>query len=506
MAVITSIPLSPMDNIMPRFYANFMFTFRLNPGVSFAAVHALLQESLRRTCDELPILHRRVFALAPTADDPRTGRLEARQQPDWIPQVVANDLSSTWPDYDDLLDAGLVQDQLDGAVLFPPHAFSWDIYNEGAPGLVAQANYVEGGVLLAFGIFHSIIDGTSGSLLMKVWAKHARAIQGDKNPGSALSIPQESCDYRLLEKLWRAEPGNILPSDPTERQAMIRNAPAELWRLLGLLPPATPEELAATKEFALSAPPSAPPPEMKTTIFYVSASNFAALRAAATAESASNPTTTPITANDALMALLWRCIMRAREQAASPHERATDYAPSATSLLDTTLDGRALFSADLPWSYMGTMVFIATTSLPVHTLVSPSTTLAQVATAIRKSVDAITRETLQKAFGLALALEDYGETLRFPFATFEGAEACFTSWVGLSAFDVSFGEVLFANGGRPDHLRPPRREFDAVCRRCVVLPMQVSGGFEVLVSLKREEMEVLEGDGEFARFAKFVCH
>ena len=72
--------------------------------------------------------------------------------------------------------------------------------------------------------------------------------------------------------------------------------------------------------------------------------------------------------------------------------------------------------------------------------------------------------------------------------------------------EMRFGGKVFANGGLVDHLRPPRREFDVVCRRCVVLPPRRSGGFEVLLSLKSNEMEVLEKDPEFAQFAQFICH
>ncbi|KAJ3580033.1 hypothetical protein NPX13_g532 [Xylaria arbuscula] len=474
--------VSPMDNVMPRIYANFILSLRLKPG-PFSAVHGILEESLRRTCDELPILRRKVFVAQPDGHSGATGLLEAKESPEWIPQVVFNDLSNIWPDYDELVDTGFEQDALDGQVLFPRGIYEQDLQNNGASALLAQANYVEGGLLLAFGIFHPLVDGHSGTLLVKLWAKHAKALQ--QNVGPSLEFHPDSADYGLLERIYKAE------NDEQPPEATLRNASTETWRLLGLIAPSESSEPVDM---------TTPPPKMRTTIFYVPALDFKALRAEANADIQGAPNT----ANDALMAKLWRCIMKARSAAAGPSS--ADYLPDKTSLLDLTLDGRARFSPSLPTSYLGTLVFITTTKMTMGKLTGPDTSLAEIATAVRLSVDSVTSERMQEAFGLARVLPDYGDSLRFPFATFAGAEACFTSWVGLSAFDISFGDALFANGGCADYLRPPRREFDAFCRRVVILPMQRSGGFEILVTLKEEEMSFLEKDAEFIRYAKVVCH
>ncbi|KAI0435042.1 transferase family-domain-containing protein [Xylaria sp. FL1042] len=482
MAQSTKMGVSPMDNVMPRIYANFIISLRLKPG-PFLAVHNILEESLRRTCDELPVLRRKVFIAHKKDNSGATGLLEARESPEWVPKVVFNDLSSLWPDYDDLIDSGFEQDALDGQILFPRGIYEQDLHNNGACALLAQANFVEGGLLLSFGIFHPLVDGHSGTLLIKLWAKHAKALQ--QNVGPTLDFHPDSADYSLLERVWKAENVEQPP------KITLQTASPGTWRLLGLIAPSEPSE-----DIDLTAPR----PKMRTTIFYVPAAKFKALRAEANA----NVNGSPNTANDALMAKLWRCIMKARSAAASPS--CADYLPDTKSLLDLTLDGRARFSQNLPSSYMGTLVFITTTKMSIGKLTSNDTSLAEIATAIRESVDAVTSERMQEAFRLARALPDYGDSLRFPFATFAGAEACFTSWVGLSAFDISFGDVVFANGGCADYLRPPRREFDAFCRRCVVLPMQRSGGFEILITLKEEEMSILEQDAEFVQYAKVVCH
>lgn len=492
--------LNPMDNIMPRFNINFVLTFGIKPGVPFQEVHDLLQASLKTAANELPIFRRRVFAVPCTNNQTAPGRLEAREHPDWTPQVVFNDLSAVWPDYQDLLDDGLPQDSLDGAQLLPPAPTDLNPSGEGAAAIVAQANFVNGGLLLAVCHFHSLVDGMSGSLLLKMWAKHMRIHQGIDSGTARLDIPLSNCDYSLVPHAWESA-GNKIPS-PLE----VQQASPETWRLLGLVPPLSPEEMAAKTAFNLDPSAAPPPPEMQTSVFYVSASAFASLTAAAAADSSS--TVIP-TANDALMALLWRCIMRARVSADPIYPAYA--APGGLAELDTTLDGRALFSDTLPWAYMGTLIFIATTRMTLADVVASSdrVPLSTVAAEIRRTVKSITRDRLHEAYGLAAAMDDAELAtagLRYPFATFSGAECCFTSFLSMPVMDASLGSGVFENGGTPDHMRPPRREFDVVCRRCVILPPRPTGGFEILLSLKKAEMEALERDEEFAQFAQFLCH
>jgi hypothetical protein len=485
--------LNPMDNAMPRFYANFILTFGLKPGVEFSEIHGLLQASLDTASDELSIFRRRVFAVASDEECSNRGQLEAREHPEWTPQVIFNDLSASWPEYEDLLDEGLPQDSLDGAQLVPSVHTKWDLNGEGAAGCIVQANFIRGGLLLSVCLFHSLVDGMSGSLLLKMLAKHMRMHQDDDGDAAELIITPECCDYDLVPATW-ADAGNRLPS-PEE----FDDSGDDAWRLVGMLPPLSLDKLHAKVAFSLDPTEAPAPPQMTTTIFYVSAAAFTEL----SKNAGGMDNSTAVTTNDALMALLWRCTMRAR-QAAEPDNQA--YAkPGALAELDTTLDGRLLFGERLPWAYMGTLIFIATTRMEVSALTSPFTLLSEVAQAIRQAVDNITQERLHSAYGLAAAMPDYSAA-RYPFATFEGAEACFTSFLGLPLMEMRFGGKVFKNGGLVDHLRPPRREFDVVCRRCVVLPPRPAGGFEVLLSLKDREMEFLEKDPEFARFAQFLCH
>jgi hypothetical protein len=471
--------LNAMDNIMPRFFSSLIFTFRLQPNVSHSRVFSVLRASLQRASQELPLYTRRVFAIPPSASNPTAGRLEAREHPSWTPELEANDLTESWPSYDELIDESLPQDMLDGAQLLPSSRLNIDLEN-GTPMLVAQANYVEGGLLLGVSMFHPLVDGMSAALLLRIWAKFMRIEQGEAP--AAIDIPAECCDYNLLVGLWK------------DAGAPVAKGTPEQWRLLGLLPPGS------------DAPPSRSPPKMLTSIFYISASGFASLsKVAAEANISMKEMDAAVTANDVLMALLWRCIFRARRDA---EPESLNYREGTIAELDTTLNGRVLFGDALPWQYMGTLVYIVTTRLPLSELISPKTSLVSIVAAVRHAVARVTREQALDVYGLAATqLPGYtAETLRWPFATFDGAEACFSSWLSLPIMDMGFGGEMFANGGIPDFVRPERRMLDMVCRNCNVLPLRAEGGAEVLIALTVEEMELLEKDEEFSKYAQLLCH
>lgn len=502
--------LNAMDNIMPRFFPSLIFTFKLNPTATHEQALNLLRASIKTACGELPFLRRRVFSMAPSPENPAPGRLEARERPDWVPEVLRHDLTESWPEYDDLVEDGLPQDLLDGAQLFPEARFSIDLEGAGAPLLISQANFVRGGLLLGISMFHPLVDGMSAALMLRMWAKHMRMHQGEPVP--ALAIAPSVCDYSVLHDLWVDAGKPVADGSPGD------------WRLLGLLPPPAASDGDAgasnTNGEAVSDPPP-PPPEMRSSIFYLSSSSIARLAAVAAASNKadSSTTTTPenenntsskksapaATANDALTALLWRCIMRAR-RTASPG--AARYADGQLAELDTTLNGRVLFDSVLPWDYMGTLVYIVTTRMDMAELVAPATPLEALVGAVRRAVAGVTPAKALAAYGLAATgLAGYtSDTLRWPFATFEGAEACFSSWVSLPIMDMSFGSEVFAGRGIPDYVRPERRVLDLVCRNCNILPLRMEGGTEVFVSLTVPEMELLESDPEFGQYAQLVCH
>lgn len=124
----------------------------------------------------------------------------------------------------------------------------------------------------------------------------------------------------------------------------MADATPEEWRMLGLLPPQLDAHAGGLQlpGSGSDAGPTNSPPAMLTTMFYVSAAAISRLSAVAAAVNEPGAT-----ANDVLMALVWRCTIHAR-RAAAP-ETPCYSEPGAMTEMDTTLNGRVLLGDMLPW-------------------------------------------------------------------------------------------------------------------------------------------------------------
>ncbi len=477
----TRIPLSPYDNIMPRIYAYTIFCLPMKAGQEPRNVHQYLEEALSKTVTLMPFLAGTLRVRVPDAHDTRRGRLEIiapAHVEDRPVQLKFKDLTSIL-DYDDLMADGLPDDSLDGDILLPT-GLMVDL-GTGAAVLVAQANFLERGCFLSVGLHHSVGDGAAAVKMMQVWAQHCQQLQSQENAELLPSVTPESLDRDTLERLWSAD-GN------QHKCNAYLEASDDLWRFLGV-------DSVVDIPKSLNAKSSTPPaPKTETSIFYMSGASLLKLKHAGTANGA-----TGVTANDALMAFLWRSITSARFPQGDPI-----YAKSETAILDTTFDGRANFSAACPPDYLGNVVLMNTTYLSLASLTSTSTLLSTIAFEIRKSLNTISTSQVHSAMTLAASIPDCRH-LTFPFATFAGTELCITSTVNMPLFELNFG-AAFGNEGKPESIRSPKSEFSSICRRCVVLPRRTNGGFEILISLVEEEMWRLMANDEFKQYARFCCH
>ncbi|KAJ5735336.1 uncharacterized protein N7483_000461 [Penicillium malachiteum] len=349
------ISLSPMNNVMPRFYAPLIFAFRCPADQDDLRVRDLLERGLHHTSTDIPSI---------------AGKL--------CPTVHAHDLRDKL-DYDELVEDGLPQDLLDPNRLLP--TTEWPDPNKGVPVFLAQANFVMGGVLLAVGMYHSTIDGTSCEWLMKKWAEHTRQLQKLSDGRPLLQILPRSADPGILEELWHAQGYTSLTAEELQTNARGSDDPS-LWRLLGL------DSVHKTPSPPFMAELEGP-------------------------ESRS-----------------MQAIIRARFPDDYDEESSTN---TDDAVLDTTYDGRLGFSPDLPFTYMASLIFIRTTRILRSQLMSPTTSLRSIAHEIRQAADKIDSSQMHAAFTLAASLPQYSKST-FPFATFAGAEVCITSWIRLEPF------------------------------------------------------------------------
>lgn len=485
------ITLSPLDHIPPQNYVKIALYLPLKDGARPEEAFSRLQEGLQKTFIQLPWLSGKVHWQPENTPGWRPGQLEIRHgevdthspKPYQLKQNNLDDRIS----YDDLKDNGFSTDEFeDHELLWAP--FLADI-NAGAEVFVAQANFMPGGCLLAMSTCHPSADGTAMITILKLWASHCRSLGPTSQVGQddGLVLPQGSSDREILERLW----------DVAGRGRAVSEMDPDTWQLVGLDHPTRSladagENDNAAAQTIPAAEDTEPPRVMKSSIFYISAAKFAELKK----QSADEAGTKELSGNDVATALIWRSLLKARTRA----KQGASTQDTGLAELEMTVDGRPDFSEHLPSTYLGNVVFVNRPSLPLATLVSPETTIGEVAKVIRKSAGTIHHEAMMDAYKLLRDVPDYGMR-KLRFTSVHGTSMLITSLLMFPIEEICFGEAFFGNEGRPEAFRPLMSAFNRLFRISFILPRERHGGVEFVVSLFENEMDLLLEDEEFSKYA-----
>ncbi|KAH7143723.1 transferase family-domain-containing protein [Dactylonectria macrodidyma] len=452
--------LNPLDHLPPRQYTGFVFYLPLKPGVEAPVAFSALQHGLHKTFQQLPWLSGKVAWQAKDTPGWRPGQLEIQHSPATANesrphQLTYNELDSSL-DYSDLKASGFPANAVDDNILLP-FPFFPDI-SVSADVFVAQANFIPGACLLACATVHSACDGTAVLTIFNLWADHCR---------------------KILDRIWAKDAVHKSPSEVD---------PAT-WQLLSLPPPGTnmkpPLEHNLKPESNVSGKKT-----LKTSIFYIPSSHFTALKK----EYVHQPGTDRVSGNDMALGFIWRSLTKA--QAA-----VQEFPENTTAILDVPIDGRPDYS--LPSTYLGSIVLVNRVTLPLSTLTSTGTSFAEVGQAIRGTFSTISPAVMLDAYTLIKTMPDYTV---FDLRThpIDGANLMVSSLLTLPAHVVSFGDEVFANGGKPETARPLMSGFNKQERICFVLPPKSHGGIEIVVSLFEDEMGKLLEDEDFGKYAMFL--
>jgi trichothecene 3-O-acetyltransferase len=160
---------------MLKRYVVICLFFSLNENYSLATVEASLQDALRRLADAFPFLAGQV--VWEDASDGSSGIPRIRPYRDTI-ELLTNDLRGNvdFPSMAKLRHANYPASMLDPTILGPAVALDWtmDQTNMTAPVLVLQANFVKDGVILMFSANHTTTDMTGLGGIIQHFAKACR--------------------------------------------------------------------------------------------------------------------------------------------------------------------------------------------------------------------------------------------------------------------------------------------------------------------------------------------
>lgn len=516
-----SFKLNPFDYVNFNHYMGLNFFFALRKGINFEQTFANLQQGLHRTMQLIPALAGKMMVCSeqeigykkgdlrltipplPSAASSDSDRTDSFTEPR---QLVYKDLSHVLPPFEELRDAGFVPSALkDELVLegnpFPP--LPADI-------LIAQANFVEGGCIIAANFHHCCFDGIGVMVALKVWAETCRYLQGDMSATCSWLDP-ESFNHSLPEILYEQE-GYARPAHEVD---------PGVWGFLPFSPPEEPlenhangtfktDESRLAKEKALPPVPVfprkfvwPPPPAqdgLSTTMFLISPENVQKLKEEVMADPEAKGTITSI--SDIVQAFFWRSAIKARYRVAK-ELRGETFGPDEISVLELPVDGRAYFSSLLPSSYMGSMLILNRPNMPTETLCSPETSIGRIAYHLREAAANITPSLVHDAFTLLRSLPDYS---KFTIACIglTGMHAMISNLMLFQTSEISFGDAFFADGGSPAALRPQIERGHKRFRFLVIYPMKNDGGVELVMGTNPEELEMLKTDEEFTKYAKLM--
>ncbi|KUM56496.1 hypothetical protein ACN42_g10719 [Penicillium freii] len=498
-----SFRLNAFDYVNPNHGMGIVLYFSIHEETSFEQVFANLQEGLNRTFDMIPALSGKMMHCSEQEIGYSKGDLCVTIPPLSMAasardRLVYKDLSDVLPSFEKLREAG-----------FPPSAFkdSLVLRDDPFPKFPAdifsgQVNFVSGGCLVAVDLNHCCLDGVGAMVILKAWAESCRYLQGDHTA---------TCNWYNPESFNHALPEIIHDQEGWARP--VEEIDPGTWGFLPFFPPddnkskETPVDL---KDHALPPAPDFklhdvwPLPRAercpKTTLFLIKPDKLEKMKQHVISDPEAKGVIKSI--SDIVQAFLWRAAIRVRYRVATEIRKQT-FRPDEVSILELPTDGRPYFSSLLPSTYMGSLLILNRSTMPIETLCSNETSIGRVAYLLRQSAARITPSVVHDAFSILQSLPDHD---RFSTANMglEHMNAMISNMMLFPTNEICFGDAFFANGGLSESLRPQLERGNGRFRFLVIFPIRKDGGIELAFGTHPEELEMFQADEEFTKYAELV--
>lgn len=506
-----SFHLNAFDYVNPNHGMGIVLYFSLHDGVTFQQVFANLQEGLNRTFDMIPALSGKIIQCSKQEFGYTEGNLCVSIPPLSLAasvkdRLVYKDLTDILPSFNKLREAGfppsLVKDSLvlrdDPFPKFPADIIS------------GQVNFISGGCIVAVDLNHCCLDGVGALIALKAWAENCRFLQGDHTATCSWLDP-ESFNHSLPEIIHQQE-GWVRP---------VETIDPGIWGFLPFIPP-------DNHQSDVKAPPSdrlkinianemvlPPPPKIKlhyvwplpraerclrSTLFLIRPSRLEKMKEEVLVDPHAKGEIQSI--SDIVQAFLWRAAIRVRYRVAKNIRKQT-FEPDELSILELPTDGRPYFSSSLPSTYMGSLLILNRSVMPVEVLCADDTSIGRVAYELRQSAARITPSVVHDAFSILQSLPDHS---RFSTANMgiEHMHAMISNMMLFPSNEVCFGDAFFANRGVSESLRPQLERGNGRFRFLVIFPIREDGCIEFCFGMHPEELEAFLADEESTKYAELV--
>ncbi|KAF4452076.1 hypothetical protein F53441_5007 [Fusarium austroafricanum] len=454
--------LTAIERVGPRGYLRYVFPMRLEDGYDLDQVHHVLQSGYKAACQRIGVM---ASVAVPDSDARQANLLKLQKLPaDEIGDMVIKDIRESYHwNYAELK-----------AKHFPISAFDVDLLMRGpiwpepgkpVPVSLVQANYIRGGVLIGWNVFHMVGDATTYLTWTKIWAEECIRLQN-----IPISTPFVVEDAMLADRALITQPSGRNKGRPEDHPEYT----------------------------VIPFTPTGPSPAMLSTtfrgqVFYFSPSSLAALKAEASPSNATKPTDqTWVSTNDAFSALMWRTAVAVQAPIRSLKD---DENPPF--FFGIAVDGRKRTDPPVHPQTLGCFLQYICVSAPIREILG-SLSLADLAVLIRKEVSLrLSNQFTDDVVTLVDQLEDVTRLVPTAFLDVLGKSSVQTSWSEFDLASVEWGPLL---GGKIEAIRCPNTGILPGCH--VVLPTLPNGGVEVVFGTEGALLQEVLEDPLWMKFAE----
>jgi trichothecene 3-O-acetyltransferase len=438
---------SVLGQIPLNFYTQVLLGFPLESQEIEAAVQSL-NHGVQVLIRTFPFLAGQVILEGKDSTSSGIYRVVPQQHLDIL---RVKDCTALCPSYNEIVHAKAPGSMLNGDILTPMKGLpeSHDPKN-GLPVFILQLNIVNGGAILCSSCVHQSLDmnGQGHLLILLAQACNNQPIsEEDVNAGNldgASVIPLLRSDENPLEHENFRGPSRLGPEQPT---GISTAAP---W-----------------------------------TYFRFAKSSLAKFKAEASLH-LDKSTIEWISTNDALAAFIWQRLGSARSRR---------FSQETSMFCDRLVNIRGRLKPPVPAGYMGHMLILDQIALSFRQLACSS--LSDIASQLRQSLNSIDDHHIRSAATL-LQNEKDKSTFQYGANAVGDRDLTISSWAGLQLASVSFGFPL----GQPTFVR---RAIQADCEGLAYLmPTTIDGDIDVAVSLRKDDLDVLEQDSVWRNFAETI--
>lgn len=443
-----TIALSVLDQLpFMRTYTQMLLCFPLARELDRYTVVSTLQRAAAALVEAIPILAGQVVNRKDeTVHVPNSGIFEVIPyvHPDGSPVQVRT--LDNFVSYKELRDAKAPASMLDATTLapmkgFPEHYGDLDV----TPVWIVQANFIPGGLLLCFAGMHNVMDGTGLGQLIRMFATLCRGERLSTEDLEVANLDRSNLPVSLKPSQSPMSHPEVAVKTGQPMSNDPKDSPASLW-----------------------------------SYFNISGSKLKELKADSSRGLTSDAPW--VSTNDVVTAWLWRTITKARCPRIDMEKETT---------LLRAISGRQVLDPPISKHYIGNVVTCSFCKFCVKSLTEQP--LSQVAEAVRKATNGIDDHYF-RSFAYLIRTEPDKNKIVFAM---EDPDFLISSWATVPAYE-DFGTVL----GLPDHVRRPTSL--PWTGACYMMPKRPDGSFDLLVSLREDDMLRLRNNEQFAAVAEYV--